>query len=426
MATVPAAPGAGAADLVTLRDVLDAQRRIQDQVHRTPCLTSRTFSRLCGGQVWLKYENQQRTGSYKIRGALNRLLTLPEAVRRRGVIAASAGNHAQGVAVAAQIAGVPATIVTPRQASMAKVGATRDYGARVILHGDTLEEALDEARRLAAQEGLSFVHAFDDAAVMAGQGTVALEILEAAPDLALLVLPIGGGGLIAGCSAAAKALRPDIQVIGVQASGAAATYLAYHDQYSGPLQSINTIADGLATRAHGEQTLGVIRRYVDDVVTVDDEAIAQAVVLLMERAKTVAEPSGAVALAALLSGAVQLNGRRACAVVTGGNVDLNLVDRILTYGLGAAGRHLRLRIQVLDRPGALQHITTTLAEQNANILEVVHHRIAAAISVNEVDIEFVLEVRDREHGETVLRALRQHGFDADILHLRRKRPRQGR
>lgn len=393
-----------------------ARARIAGRVHLTPCWESRTFSELCGGRVWLKYENMQRTGSYKIRGALNRILTLPEAVRARGVIAASAGNHAQGVAVAAAMAGVSATIVMPMQAPLAKVSATRGYGARVILHGSVFDEAHDEAMRIASAEELTYVHPFDDPMVMAGQGTVALEVLEAAPDVECLVVPIGGGGLIAGMSVAAKALKPSLRVIGVQASGANATALAFHDRFEGPLESPTTIADGLITRAPGARTLPIIRSCVDDVVTVSDESIAETVVLLMERAKTVAEPAGAVALAALISGAAQCSKTGAtCAVISGGNVDPNMMDRLLQYGLGAAGRHLRLRTELTDRPGALVGLSTVIAEQGANIFEVVHHRIGSARSVNVVDLSLTLEVRDRSHGETVVKALRAAGYLAETV-----------
>jgi threonine dehydratase len=384
-------------------------------VHRTPCWESRTFSTLCGGRVWLKYENLQRTGSYKIRGALNRTLTLPQAARARGVIAASAGNHAQGVAVAAQLAGVPATIVMPRQAPLAKIAATRGYGARVILHGDVFDEALAYACQLAVDEGLTLIHAFDDPLVMAGQGTVGLEILDDAPEIDTLVVPIGGGGLIAGIATAARAMRPDIRIVGVQSAGANSTYLAFHDQLIGPLESVSTIADGLLTRAPGQHTLPIIRRHVDDVVTVSEEAIAETVVLLFERAKTVAEPAGAVALAALLSGAVAAAEHRTCAVISGGNIDPNLMDRLLQFGLSAAGRHLRLRTQLPDRPGALVGLSTLIAEHGANIFEVVHHRLGSSPSVNIVDLELTLEVRDRAHGEALVHSLRQAGYPAELI-----------
>ena len=398
-----------------LEDVQAAAARLAGRVHLTPCWESRTFSELCGGLVWLKYENLQRTGSYKIRGALNRILTLPATARERGVIAASAGNHGQGVAVAAALSGVAATIVMPRQAPLAKVSATRGYGARVMLHGDVFDEAHAEALRIAADEGLTYVHPFDDPMVMAGQGTVALEVLEAAPEIDMLVVPIGGGGLIAGMAVAACSLRPDLRVIGVQASGANATERAFHGRYTGPLEGPETIADGLLTRAPGERTLPIIRRHVDDVITVSDEAIAEAVVLLMERAKTVAEPAGAVALAALLSGAAAANGHRSCAIISGGNVDPNLMDRLLQFGLGAAGRHLRLRTELIDRPGALVGLSTVIADQGANIFEVVHHRIGTARSVNQVDLELTLEVRDRAHGEALLEALRAAGYLAEVV-----------
>lgn len=399
---------------VSIKDVRAAAARLAPRIHRTPCWESRTFSAMCGQSVWLKYENLQRTGSYKIRGALNRILTLPDEQRECGVIAASAGNHAQGVAVAAQLAGVKATIVMPLQAPLTKVAATRSYGARVVLHGEAFDEAHSHAMRMAADEGLTYVHPFDDPAVMAGQGTVALEMFEDAPAIDTLLVPIGGGGLIAGSSVVAHAVKPGCRVIGVQAAGANSTYLAYHDRYTGPLKTIHTIADGLATRAPGNLTLPIIRRNVDDVVTVSEDAIAEAVVLLMERAKTVVEPAGAVALAALLSHQVPDPGKNVGAMLSGGNVDLNLIDRIIQYGLGAGGRHLHVRTQLIDRPGALVHLSVLLNEHGANIFQVVHHRIGAALSVNEVDLDLTLEVRDHEHGQEVLQALRDAGYHTQV------------
>ncbi|GAC1319582.1 MAG: threonine ammonia-lyase [Chloroflexota bacterium] len=365
--------------------------------------------------MWLKYENLQRTGSYKLRGALNRILTLTDEARQRGVIAASAGNHAQGVAVAASVAGVRATIVMPRQAPLAKVTATRAYGSRVVLHGDVFDEAHAEAMRMARDEGLTYVHPFDDPAIMAGQGTVGLEIFEALPDVGLVVVPIGGGGLISGVAVALRGLKPDVRIVGVQASGANATHLAFYERYDGPLAAPATIADGLLTRTPGALTLPVIKRVVDDVVTVSDEWIAQTVVLLMERAKVVVEPAGAVALAALLSGAVDAKGQVTCAVLSGGNIDLNLMDRVVQFGLDASGRHLRVRTELDDRPGALGHLSLLLADQSANIFEVVHHRVGASGSVNVVDLELTLEVRDRAHGQAVLEALRARGYRAEVI-----------
>lgn len=370
---------------------------------------------MCGAPLWLKYENLQRTGSYKLRGALNRVLTLSDEARQRGVIAASAGNHAQGVAVAAALAGVPATLVMPRQAPLAKVAATRAYGARVVLHGDVFDEAHAEAMRIAREDGLTYVHPFDDPAIMAGQGTVALEIVEAVPDLETLVVPIGGGGLISGMSVAARGLRPDIRIIGVQAAGANATHLAFHDRYQGPLPSPATIADGLLTRAPGTLTLPVIKHTVDDVITISDEWIAQTVVLLMERAKVVVEPAGAVALAALVSGTLDLRGQVTCAVLSGGNIDLNMMDRVLQFGLDASGRHLRVRTELDDRPGALGSLSMVLADQGANIFEVVHHRVGASGAVNVVDLDLTLEVRDRAHGQAVLEALRARNYRVETI-----------
>ena len=303
----------------------------------------------------------------------------------------------------------------PRQAPLAKVSATRGYGARVILHGDVFDEAHAEALRIASIEGLTYVHPFDDPMVMAGQGTVAVEILDAAPEVDTLVVPIGGGGLISGVATAAKALKPSVRVYGVQASGANATELAFHNRFTAPLESPTTIADGLITRAPGEQTLPIIQKVVDEIVTVSDEAIAETVVLLMERAKTVAEPAGAVALAALLSGAIDATDRNSCAIISGGNVDPNLMDRLLQFGLGASGRHLRLRTELTDQPGALVGLSTVIAEQGANIFEVVHHRIGSAHSVNVVDLSLTLEVRDRAHGQSVIHALREAGYVAEVI-----------
>jgi threonine dehydratase len=303
----------------------------------------------------------------------------------------------------------------PRNAPLAKVSATRGYGARVVLCGDVFDEAHAEALHLMASEGLTYVHPFDDVAVMAGQGTVALEVLAAAPDIDTLVVPIGGGGLIAGIAVAARSLRPSIRVIGVQASGANATYLAFRDRLSGPLESPATIADGLLTRAPGQKTMPIIRSCVDDVVTVSDEAIAEAVVLLLERAKTVAEPAGAVALAALLSGAVDASGHVSCAVISGGNIDPSMIDRILQFGLGAAGRHLRLMTKLTDQPGNLARLSALIADQGANIFEVVHHRLGSSPSINQVDLELTLEVRDRDHGRAVLDALRGAGYPVQLF-----------
>ena len=301
----------------------------------------------------------------------------------------------------------------PRQAPLAKVSATRGYGARVILMGDVFDEAHAEALRIAEQESLAYVHPFDDPMIMAGQGTVALEIFEAAPEVNTLVVPIGGGGLISGVAVAARSVCPDLCIYGVQAAGANATELAFHGRFTGPLDSPATIADGLITCSPGEMTLPIIRKHVDEVVTVSEEAIAEAVVLLMERAKIVAEPAGAVALAALTSGVVPAEGRRTCAIISGGNVDLNLMNRLLQFGLGAAGRHLRLRTELTDRPGALVGLSTVIADQGANIFEVVHHRIGSGRSVNVVDLSLTLEVRDRAHGQAVIQALRAAGYVAE-------------
>jgi threonine dehydratase len=310
---------------------------------------------------------------------------------------------------------VPATIVMPRRAPLAKVQATRGYGAEVVLFGDAFDEAHAEALRIAEARDLAYVHPFDDPTTMAGQGTVALEMLEDVPDLDTLVVPIGGGGLIAGIAVAAKQLKPGIRIIGVQAKGANSTFLAYHGRYEGPLDHIATIADGLATRAPGEHTLPIIKRYVDDVVEVEEDAIAQTVVMLMERAKVVAEPAGAVALAALLGRVVPSPGKSVGVVVSGGNIDMNMMDRILQFGFNAAGRLLQVRTQLIDRPGQLLMLSQLLTDADANIFEIVHHRLGSSRSVNEVDLDLTLEVRDREHGDQVLAKMREMGYSTEVI-----------
>ncbi len=399
---------------LSLDDVRQAAERIDPFVHRTPFQRSRTFSRMVGAEVYLKLENLQRTGSYKLRGALNRVLTLSEQEKERGVIAASAGNHAQGVAVAAISSGVKATIVMPSSAALAKVAATREYGARVILHGQTFDDAQEHALRLATERGLTYIHPFDDWMVMAGQGTVALEMLQEVPDLDVIVVPVGGGGLIAGISVAAKSLRPRMRVIGVQAAAAPACWTAYHGTQSAHPTTLSTIADGIAVKRPGELTMAVIRRYVDDMVLVKDEAIYEAIVLLMERAKTVAEGAGAVALASLLSGQVEAIGQKVGVLVSGGNIDLNMVDRVIQHGLTSAGRYLMLRTYLQDKPGQLYALTKLLARRGVNIIEVVHHRAGVNLPTDMVELELTLETRDRAHGEAVVQALRHAGYRVEL------------
>ncbi|HLI25837.1 MAG TPA: threonine ammonia-lyase [Chloroflexota bacterium] len=397
--------------LVALADIEAAAARLRPYVQPTPTVRSRLLSERLGGEVYLKQELFQRGGSFKLRGALNRILTLSPAERARGVIAASAGNHAQGVAIASGIAGCRATVVMPESAPLAKVAATADYGARVVLHGSNYDEAHAHALALAAAEGLTYIHAFDDPAVIAGQGTVALEMLAAVPDLEALVVPVGGGGLASGVGVVAKARRSPLRVYGVQAAGAAAAVAAFRTGVLAPLAEVRTFADGIAVKAPGPLTLAHLRAYCDELLAVDDDRIAEAIVLLMERNKLVVEGAGAVGVAALLAGALApLRGRRVGIVLSGGNIDLTTIDRVVQHGLTAAGRYLVFRTRLEERPGELARLSALLARTRANILEVRHYVRGVALGVNEVDLELTVETRNAAHGEEILAQLRAAGY----------------
>jgi threonine dehydratase len=394
-------------DLDAIRDAAD---RLRGQVFETPCLPSRTLSDITGAEVVLKFENLQFTASFKERGALNRLLQLDASERRAGVIAMSAGNHAQGVAFHAQRLGIHATIVMPRFTPGVKVERTRGFGAEVVLHGETLEAARAHALSLAQSRGLVFVHPYDDEAIIAGQGTVALEMLQTHPDLDVLVVSVGGGGLIAGMATAARALRPDIQVVGVQCLRFAAMFDAVHGTHHP--QGTSTIAEGIAVGAPGRLTEALVRRHVDDVVLVDEGDIEQAIVLLLEIEKTLVEGAGAAGLAALLRDPARYRGRKVGLVLSGGNIDPVLLASIIERGLVRAGRLARVRIGARDVPGSLAHITQVVADAGANIDEVHHQRAFTSLAAQNVEIELVLQTRGRSHVGEVLAALRAANFDA--------------
>lgn len=392
------------------REFAEARRVLAPIIRRTALFETRTFGRWIGGQIFLKPENQQRTGSFKIRGAAYMLSRLGARERAAGVVAASAGNHAQGVAVAAQELGVPATIVMPETAPVAKVAATKGYGARVVLHGSGYAEAAECAAQLAATEGLTPVPAFDHPAVIAGQGTIGLEILDELPDVDTIVCSVGGGGLIAGIACAVKARRPVVRVIGVQAAAAPAALMAWRMGTVQAVPPLTTIADGIAVARPGQITMPLIRAHVDDMVAVDDQAISQAIVLLLERCKLVVEGAGAAPLAALLSGLVpRLRGQTAV-VLSGGNIDLNLIDRIVQQGLMAAGRYMLIRTRLTDRPGQLHQLLSVIAETRANVVDIVHRRASPGLPVTEAEIDLVLEVRDLEHTAQVRQHLAGAGY----------------
>jgi threonine dehydratase len=392
--------------------VLSARERQAPYVRRTPTEHSADLSELVGREVFLKLENVQRTGAFKIRGAISRLLMLQPSERQRGVLTASAGNHGQGVALAARLLGAPATVVLPVGAPLAKIAAIQRHQAEVVLVGASYDSAHEHALELARERGQTYIHAFEDPDVMAGQGVVALEVLEDVPEVDTLVVPIGGGGLMAGMATAARALRPGIRLVGVQAQGSAAVADGFR---TGVLQpgGASTIADGIAVKAPSARTFEIIQRLVDDVVTVSDEAIARTIVLLLERHKLLAEGAGAAALAALMEGHVAPEGAKVCAVVSGGNIDPILLAKVLQHGMASAGRYLALRTWLEDRPGELQALTQLLAAEHINILHVGIHRLGPYTALGRVGLDLIVETRDRAHAVGVLEHIRQHGYPAE-------------
>jgi threonine dehydratase len=394
----------------TVDDVRSARERIANGIRETPCPPGSGLDGIVPCRVRLKLESLQRTGSFKDRGSLNRLLDLSPGEREAGVVTASAGNHAQAVAYHCARLGVPATVVMPEGTPLVKVSNTRRFGARVFFRGTTLSDAMDEVRRLESEEGLTVVHAFDDDRVIAGQGTVGLEILEQVPDFSLAVVPIGGGGLIGGIAIALRAAKPDVRIIGVEAEVAASALASRHAGHIVRIETAETIADGIATKQIGERTWPLIERYVDSIVTVTEEETAAAVHTLLERQKLVAEGAGAVPLAALLSGRVAVSeGDTAVLVVSGGNIDVNLISRIIDRGLLHDGRLARLMIKVRDRPGNLARLADRVARTGANVLDIAHRRAFADIRVGDVEIVMHLETRGHEHVDEIVRALESEG-----------------
>ena len=395
---------------VSLTTIQAARARIGEAIHCSPCQLSHYLSELTGLPLHLKLENLQRTGSFKERGALNKLLTLSESERKRGVIAASAGNHAQGVAFHAAAHGIRAQIVMPLATPLVKVAATRSYGAEVILHGASYDEACEEAIRRRLSEGRTFIHPFDDAEVISGQGTIALELLEQVPDIEAVVVPIGGGGLIGGIACALKETNPRIRVIGVEPGSLPSMLRAREAGAPVTISAQATIADGIAVRRAGDLTLPLVSHYVDEIVTVDDEEIASAILLLLEQEKTLAEGAGAAALAAVVQSKSDLRHRRTVVLVSGGNIDVTLLSKIIERGLVKDGRLLRLRIYLQDRPGALLNVTQILARERANIVETLHNRAYYGVSLGETVIDVTLETRGATHITAISHALREAGF----------------
>ncbi len=395
---------------VSIADIWQAHKFLKPLIHHTTQAPSRTLQDMTGADIYLKAEHMQRGGSFKVRGASYKISRLTDAQRAVGVIAASAGNHAQGVAIAALSRGIPCTIVMPENAPLAKVTATQGYGAQVVLYGANYDDAYQRCLELQQELGATYVHAFDDPDVIAGQGTLGLEMLTDLPDADAIVVPIGGGGLISGIAIAARALKPDITIIGVEAAGAASCRASLDAGGLQTLPAITTIADGIAVKRPGALTFSIIEKLVDDIVLVNDEAIINAVLLLMERCKMLVEGAGAAGLAALLSGAIQLKGKKVLVPLTGGNIDINLVSRFIEHGLASAGRYFVIHTRLTDRPGELMRMLNIIAEMRINVIDVRHQRISSRLPIMQREETITLETRDHAQCEDLLRRLRSDGY----------------
>lgn len=406
----------GEVGVVTLEHIQAARKVLHGIIVETPMLASDRLSADIGGPVYIKAENTQRAGSFKLRGAYTKMAALSPQELARGVIAHSAGNHAQGVALAARLLGSPATVVMPEFAPLAKVAATGRYGAEVILHGRSFDDAGDYARMLQRERGLTYVHAFDDPDIIAGQGTLGLEVLEQLPDMGTIVVPIGGGGLISGVAIVMRALRPGTRIVGVQAAGCPSIPLSLAVGEPITVPEARTIADGIAVKRPGGITLPLIRELVDDVVLVDDEEIARGIVYLLQNVRQVAEGAGAAGVAALLAGKVRpRDDETICAAVCGGNIDANFLARVIEQVLVRQGRYIVLHTSVPDRPGNLARMINFVGDEGANVIDIAHHRAAWRVPVDRTGIEMILEVRDEPHGQAVIARLEAEGYAVERI-----------
>lgn len=397
-----------------LREIELAAERLKPILHHTELDLSSTFSKMTGGEIYLKCENRQKTGSFKIRGASNKIACLAQSGELKSVVASSAGNHAQGVAYAAQRFGIPATIVMPASAPIAKVQATEGYGAHVILHGDCYDDAYAKACEVCDSESAVFLHPYNDLGVIAGQGTLGLEILRDLPTADIVLVPAGGGGLLSGVSACIKQINPRVKVIGIQADGADAIARSFRTKKHVETDTVSTIADGIAVKNPGDITVELINRYADDIVTVSDNEISEAILLLMERCKQIVEPAGAASVAAALKGKVNCTGKRVVCLLSGGNIDVSFIQSIIEQGLVERSRRLRFTATLLDKPGSLVKLLDDIANQGANILTVEHDRLSAGLNPNQTNVHIACEVGGKEHGESLLRSLGDKGFKISV------------
>lgn len=397
--------------MITAKDVLAARERIRDFIFMTPCAHSETLSNMLGCELYLKLENLQITGSFKERGALNKILQLDKRQRAAGVIAASAGNHAQGVAHAARKSHIPATIVMPETTPLAKIRGTQELGAKIVLYGSCYDEACEKALELQKEHGYTLIHAFDDKDIIAGQGTIGLEVLEQVPDLDMMVIPVGGGGLVSGIALAIKEERPEVRIIGVEAERMPAMKTSVAAGKVTPLRPSNTIADGISVARVGQLTLPLVRRYVSDIVTAAEDETAHAIMTLLEREKTLAEGAAAVGFAALINRRIEdIQGKKVVVLISGGNIDMTMLARILDRGMESDGRLAKIRVVVPDKPGNIAELATLVAEQHANILGMTQNRSVGEVELGETEVELLLEAKGWPHVEAISASIKDRGY----------------
>ncbi|MFW6014898.1 MAG: threonine ammonia-lyase [bacterium] len=395
---------------IIFKEIKKAAKNIEKFIHKTKLFHSRTFSEIAGNNIYIKPENLQKAGSFKIRGASNKIINLASQEKKNGVIASSAGNHAQGVAMAASQNNIKSTIVMPQGAPIAKITATKNYGAEVVLYGDVFDETYEKAKEIQKQTDATFIHPFDDIDIITGQGTIGLEILEELPDVDIILVPIGGGGLISGVATAAKYLKHDIKIIGVESSGAASMKYSLEKECVQSLTEVNTLADGISIKTPGNITYDICSRLVDDIVTVDDEEISSAILMLLERAKMVAEGAGAVTIAAVLHNKINFKNKNIVTILSGGNIDFNIISRIIERGLGKAGRKTTIKTCLRDKPGHLQILLSLLAELNANIISIKHNHYQPGIAIDKAEVEIVLETKNKDHVKKIHNVLSEKGY----------------
>lgn len=400
---------------IGLRDIQEARNCLKNVAYKTGLVYNTTFSEMTGNYIYLKTENLQKTGSFKVRGAFNKIAHLSDEEKRNGVIASSAGNHAQGVAMAATSYKIKSTIVMPKHAPLSKISATKSYGAEVVLHGEIYDEAYEKAKEIQRETGATFVHPFNDPYVIAGQGTIGLEIMEDLPDVDMIVVPIGGGGLISGIAIAVKSINPNVKIIGVQTENVPSIVKSISENHVSTVDGKPTIADGIAVKTPGEITFNIIKEYVDDVVTVGEDEIANSILLLLERAKVISEGAGAASLAAVLNRLDNIKNKKIVALISGGNIDVNMLSRIIDKGLVKSGRKIIVRTIIEDRPGTLGKLLNLVAGTGANVLSVLHNRSTADIPIGYANVELELETVNEEHVEKIKQLLSFENYNYKLL-----------